>query len=137
MAAEANDSVLGYDALSRFLVRIDYPRGRLWLRRIDASVPWYGVPYQSVRDSGVLLVREGRGHRVVAVLPDSPAAELGLLANDVVLAESTEDARGLTLEQVLADVRAGRRVRVARFLNQAWIDVDLPDDPVLAPPPAD
>ncbi|MEN8181621.1 MAG: aspartyl protease family protein [Myxococcota bacterium] len=34
----STDSVVGYDLLSQFVVRIDYPRKRLWLRR-DAEVP--------------------------------------------------------------------------------------------------
>ena len=33
------DSVIGYDLLAQFLVRIDYPRRRLWLRREPAAPP--------------------------------------------------------------------------------------------------
>jgi predicted aspartyl protease len=33
------DCVLGYDLLSQFLVRIDYPRARIWLRRIASTLP--------------------------------------------------------------------------------------------------
>ena len=44
---EANDSVLGYDVISRFLVRIDYPRSRLWLRRQSEQVPYLGVDYHA------------------------------------------------------------------------------------------
>ena len=29
-----NDSVVGYDVLSLFVIRIDYPRKRLWLKRV-------------------------------------------------------------------------------------------------------
>ena len=31
------DSLIGYDLLAQFLVRIDYPRRRLWLRREPAA----------------------------------------------------------------------------------------------------
>jgi len=33
------DSMIGYDLLAQFLVRIDYPRRRLWLRREPAAPP--------------------------------------------------------------------------------------------------
>jgi predicted aspartyl protease len=35
----SGDSILGYDLLAQFLVRIDYPRQRLWLRRDPAAKP--------------------------------------------------------------------------------------------------
>lgn len=37
---------------------------------------------------------------------------------------------------VLSAIRAGQRVRVARKVNAAWLDLDLPDDPALQPEPA-
>ncbi len=33
------DSVIGYDLLAQFLVRIDYPRRRLWVRRVHTAPP--------------------------------------------------------------------------------------------------
>ena len=37
------DSVLGYDILASFVLRIDYPRQRLWLRRgPDREVTYWG-----------------------------------------------------------------------------------------------
>jgi len=41
----SSDSVLGYDTLSHFTVRIDYPRRRMWLRREDSRVTFKGVHY--------------------------------------------------------------------------------------------
>jgi hypothetical protein len=35
------DSVFGYDLLAQFLVRIDYPRQRIWLKRRTDAPPLY------------------------------------------------------------------------------------------------
>lgn len=43
------DSLIGYDLLAQFVVRIDYPRQRLWLRRVERGpVPLYGVPFEDL-----------------------------------------------------------------------------------------
>jgi hypothetical protein len=128
---EANDSVIGYDVISRFLVRIDYPRSRLWLRRQSEQVPFLGVDYRTTRDVGVALVPSDSNYTVSAVFPDTPASRLGLLAGDTLLKESAGTAERMSLEEVLAAIQAGKPVRVARRINDVWIDVDLPDDPLL------
>ena len=44
-----DDAVIGYDILSQFLVRIDYPRRRLWLkRRPDWRITFGGEPWTDV-----------------------------------------------------------------------------------------
>jgi predicted aspartyl protease len=133
LGGEANDSVIGYDLLSRFLVRIDYPNARLWLRRQSEQVVYFGVDYQSTRAAGVFLEPWQTDYYVTGVLPDTPAARLGLLAGDTLLKESAGNAEHRTLEEVLAAIRAGKPVRVARKMNDVWVDVDLPDDPLLHP----
>jgi predicted aspartyl protease len=131
LGGEANDSVIGYDLLSRFLVRIDYPHGRLWLRRLSEQVPYLGVDYQSTRAAGVFIQPWEQNFYVTGVLPDTPAARLGILPGDTLLKESTGITERRTLEEVLAAIRAGKPVRVARKMNDVWIDLDLPDDPAL------
>ena len=40
------DSAMGFDVLRQFVVRFDYPRQRLWLKRTgDARVTYLGVDY--------------------------------------------------------------------------------------------
>jgi predicted aspartyl protease len=131
LAGEASDSVIGYDLLSRFLVRIDYPRGRLWLQRRSERVPYLGLDYQSTRAVGVFIQPSARDFYVTGVLPDTPASRLGIRPGDTLLDESPGDAQRRTLEEVLAAIRDGKPVRVARKLNETWIDIDLPDDPAL------
>lgn len=131
LAGEANDSVIGYDVLSRFKVRIDYPHDRLWLQRLSDRVPYLGVDYQSTRAVGVFIQPSQRNFYVTGVLPDTPASRLGIRPGDMLLNESAGDAQRRTLEEVLAAIRDGKPVRVARMMNEVWIDIDLPDDPAL------
>ena len=63
----------------------------------------------------------------------TPAAKLGIAAGDWLPKESAGTADPMTLEEVLAAIKAGKPVRVARRMNDVWIDVDLPDDPLLHP----
>lgn len=45
------DSIVGFDLLAQFLMRIDYGRGRIWLRRRpDASITWGGEPWRGGPD---------------------------------------------------------------------------------------
>lgn len=131
LAGEADDSVIGYDLLSRFRVRIDYPRGRLWLRRVSDQVPYLGVDYQSTRAVGVFVQPSQRNFYVTGVLPDTPASRLGIRPGDMLLNESTGDAQRRTIDEILAAIREGKPVRVARMMNDVWIDIDLPDDAAL------
>jgi hypothetical protein len=75
----ANDSAIGYDVISEFLVRIDYPRSRLWLRlRTDAEPTYGGIGYAAQRRAGLLVWPTARGLAVAGVFPGSPAARLGV-----------------------------------------------------------
>ncbi len=130
--ASSSDSVIGNDLISRFLVRIDYPRKRIWLRRRSETVTFHGVDYAMMRETGAFLSISGKNYMVDAVMPDTPAARLGLQRGDALLREDTKDAHRITLEEALAAIRAGKPVRVARLMNDVWLDIDLPDDPATA-----
>lgn len=127
----SSNSAIGYDLISRFLVRIDYPRKRIWLRRTSERITYLGVDYPATREAGVLLVASGNGYSVMRVAADTSAAKLGIVAGDWLPMESAGSADRKTLEEILAAIRAGKPVRVARQINDVWIDVDLPDDPLL------
>ncbi len=110
----SSDSLLGYEVLSHFKVRIDYRRKRMWLRREDdAPLAWLGVPWSTTRRVGVLAAVGDGGVSVVGVLPDSPAAKLGLRAGDEI--EFHRDKpREAELEETLAAIERGERIRVVR-----------------------
>lgn len=124
--ASSTDSVIGYDLLSQFTVRIDYPRQRLWLqRRANAEMTYGGVPYAPQRRAGVLVYRNPQGLAVIGLFPDSPATRLGIRLGDVLVpfgGKKTADFESKTLEAVAA----GAEVTVARQRNGVWVDVALP-----------
>lgn len=110
----SSDSLLGYEVLSHFKVRLDYRRKRMWLRREDdAPLAWLGVRWSTARRVGVLAALGDGGLQVVGVFPDSPAAKLGLRAGDEV--EFHRDApREKELESVLGTIERGERLIVVR-----------------------
>lgn len=78
------DSILGFDLLAQFRVRIDYPRRRLWLqRRESVPVTFLGVDYGIYRDAGALLLPHPQGYRVLVVNEGSTAAAQGLAPGQV------------------------------------------------------
>ena len=73
------DSIVGYDLLSQFVVRVDYARRRLWLgRREGAPETFLGVDYDVYRKSGALLVPHSEGYQVLRVDEGSLAATRGV-----------------------------------------------------------
>ncbi len=122
----SSDSVIGYDVLAQFHVRIDYPRQRLWLRRLPSSrVTYAGVPYAEQRRAGVLVYPRKNGLYVNAVFPDSPAERLGLRAGDLVDRPASEPQAAFEA-RTLAAIADGQELTVARELNGVRVDVPLP-----------
>jgi predicted aspartyl protease len=123
--AGSTDSVIGYDILSQFTVRIDYPRQRLWLRRrSDAEVTYCGESYALQRRAGVLIYPMTHGLQVIGLFPDSAAVRLGLLPGDILLSPS-----GWTVgleSKMLETVATGGHVKVARQVDGASVEVSLP-----------
>jgi predicted aspartyl protease len=129
------DSILGYDVLAQFTVRLDYPNRRLWLRRNpDARMTFLGADYGAYRDAGTMLLRQEGGYAVGFVRADSPAARLGLRPGDMV------ETR-LTPAELSAAIRSGEVFTVAREQNGVRVDVALgplapePAPPAVAAPP--
>lgn len=123
----ADDSLVGYDVLSRYRVRIDYPRSRLWLkRRPGAESTLYGVPFEPARSAGILAQPTKDGLAVANVFPDSPAAKLGLAAGDVL--PRPPDAPETGFERaVLERIATGGPVTVRRPHEGVAVDVTLPE----------
>jgi len=72
------DAVIGYDVLAQFLVRIDYARERLWLRRRpDARVTLLGIDY-TYPETGALFLPHRKGYQVILVREGSAAQARGL-----------------------------------------------------------
>lgn len=91
--------VLGGDFLKRFTVVIDYSRHRVGLRASDARI---NTPMEFDM-SGLSLTSSGdsyRAYRVRAVIPDSPGAEAGITAGDVLVSIDDRAVEELTLAEI-------------------------------------
>jgi hypothetical protein len=107
--AGANDSVAGFDLVSMFTLRLDYPRGRLWGRRLpDARARLFGVEWSGIKQAGVLFVGGPERWVAQAVLPGSIAEAIGLRAGDAIELPAKPDA-------VLGAIAARRAVSVLRI----------------------
>ena len=132
--AGSSDSVIGYDVLQQFKLRLDYPRGRLWLeRRDDTRVTFLGANYESIRETGVYLGRApGNGWWVLSVIPGSPAERLGLQPGDVIVRRG-EELTTSDLEETIQRIEAGAEIAVARHQQAGkWLILTL-GRPDLAP----
>jgi hypothetical protein len=122
----STDSVLGYDVLAQFVVRLDYPRRRLWLRRPQGSpLTLFGVDYAAARKSGVLLVGSDP-LQAYLVFPGSPAERLGIRSGDVIV--SLEGDEPSDPESVLRAIGLGSSIVVQRQVAGEWEQVALANE---------
>jgi predicted aspartyl protease len=131
--ASSSDSVVGVDVLRQFRLRIDYARRRLWLQRTGDPGPTYlGLDYALTRRSGAFIGSFGGRYAVIGVLPDSPAARLGLRPGDWI----EPNARAVDLERSIRRIEAGEPLTVGRDSDEGWVEAILAPDgaPVPAPP---
>jgi predicted aspartyl protease len=118
--AGPGDSLLGYDLLAEFTVRLDYPQRRLWLApRPDVRRTLFGGDWNAYRAEGVLLLPSRRALVVGMLEPESAAARRGLRVGDRF--EGGRDAAA-----ILADLREGREVVVVRDVDGVGVDTVLP-----------
>ena len=98
---EANpdqDGIIGGELLRRFKVTLDYSRQQLMLE----PNTHFDEPIETDM-SGADIIAEGPGFkifRIRAVVPNSPAAEAGLVEGDVITAIDGRPAAGFTLDQI-------------------------------------
>jgi len=121
--AGRTNSVVGYDVLAEFVVRLDYRRGRMWLRRApDARRTFLGNDWALYRRHGVLLApvaNQPDAFQVTSVSPESPAAGRGLAVGDVL-----RDAA--SLERAIETLATEPVVRVLRRMeDDAWREHEL------------
>jgi hypothetical protein len=128
----STDSVLGYDLLAQFVLRLDYPRRRLWLRRQDgAPLTLFGVDYASARESGVLLVGSGRP-RAHLIFPGSAAERRGIQPGDAIV--SVEEDPAPDAASVVSAIAAGHAITVQRQVDGEWRQVALENEATGLPP---
>jgi len=116
------DSVVGYDLLAQFVVRIDYPRQRLWLKQAaETRSTWMGRPWSEVERVGAHLApnREPKGYRVELLLPGGVADRRELRTGDFL--PSAESA-----EEIAARIERGEALRVIRPGRKVDREFELP-----------
>jgi len=123
-----NDSMIGYDVLAPFLIRIDYARKRLWLKRLKTEpIRFYGADFGLAKQTGAFMNAQPNGHFVWAVLPGSPAHKLGVRTGDIIV--SSENEKAPPPDEVLRRILEGKELQVARKQGELWVDTVLPEEP--------
>jgi predicted aspartyl protease len=130
-AAGTGDSLLGMDLISRFRVRIDYPRKRLWLARETGIPTFLGIEYVAAREAGAFMQAHRDGYAVRSVSAGGPAAQRGLQPGDWIARAD----RWPTPESLLRAVKSGAPITVKRRAgDDEWQEVELTGF-AAAPPP--
>ena len=124
-----NDSVIGYDVLAPFVIRIDYPHKRLWLRRVHSDpIRFYGADYDAREADRRVHEPESRPATGSGrSSPGSPAAKLGVRVGDVIV--SSENNKAPPPDEVLHRILEGKELQVARKQGELWVDTVLPEEP--------
>jgi hypothetical protein len=123
-----NDSMIGYDVLAPFVIRIDYARKRLWLKRTQKEpIRFYGADYGLAKQTGAFMSPVPGGYVVWAVTAGSPAAKIGVRTGDVIVSSETEKAP--PPDEVLRRILEGKELQVARKQGELWVDTVLPEEP--------
>jgi hypothetical protein len=120
-----NDSAIGYDVLRPFVLRIDYARKRIWLRRTgDLAVTFYGADYLIGKQIGALLTPYGNAVYVNLLTQTGPAATYGLRDGDAIVSPAGE--KRPTVADIAAKITAREELTVARRDGEVVVDTILP-----------
>jgi predicted aspartyl protease len=126
-----NDSTIGYDVLAPFVIRIDYARKRLWLRRVESGpIRFNGADYGLAKQTGAFMTTLPGAHLVWAVTAGSPAAKLGVRVGDMIVSSESVEDRALAPDEVLRRILEGKELLVARKQGEVWMDTLLPEEPL-------
>jgi hypothetical protein len=129
-----SESVIGYELLSSFVLRIDYPHRRLWLRRSgEPSARVFGMDYGELRRSGVLLASQLGWYQIVHVFPGSLAEQRGLRADDRI-ERVGRNPGGLTEQRILRGISEGQAISVGRRIEGEQQLVTIEETPRASEP---
>ncbi len=128
--ATRDQSVLGYDSLQQFTMRIDYKRKRVWLRREEGPGTRGEGPGDLLHEAGVMVTPSGNDQYFVDwVAPDSPAHSLGLKRGDYLSARRAGEV--LAAEAIAGGIIDGTPTRITRRAARGegeWVELVLSKD---------
>lgn len=113
------NGLLGNQVLKRFRVVIDYPMGILYLKRNRR----YKSKFEFDK-SGLIVVAAGKNltnYYVTKVLPNSPAAEAGIIRGDRIIKINGTDTWLMNLESILNRLKrkTGKKIKLTIRRNNA------------------
>jgi hypothetical protein len=124
--ALGNDSVVGYDVLRPFVLRIDYAGRRIWLKRTgDPRVTFFGADYATSKRIGAYLVPQRDALYLYRVGPGGVAAKYGLRDGDAIVPAAGEKPLGV--DEAAARIESRGELTVARQQGDVWVDLVLPE----------
>ncbi len=111
------EGLIGAELLNRFTVIFDYHKQKLYLKPNRK----YNRRFQQDK-SGLVILAAGaylRNYIIQKVLPDSPAAEAGILPNDEIIRINLQGSRAITLQQLtrMLQGKSGKRIRMIVYRN--------------------
>jgi len=113
------DGVIGGPILRRFIVTLDYPHDRIWLKP-------NGLPAPGEYDrSGLWLNRAEDGFAVMSINADSPAAKVGFQTGDHVLAVDGQKAGSLELSDLRERLKGPSGTQIRFTLSRDAKPFDL------------
>jgi len=120
-------AVLGYDVLAQFLVRIDYKKRRVLLRRNpEAVMAFGGIPWADFQRTGIAWIElEGGRSEAVWVIEGSAGARLGVRPGDQIGAGQLERL-GIGPEALASHIAGGGGLVVTRGRDGGAVEVALP-----------
>lgn len=93
--------IVGNGALKRYVVTLDFPGKRLFLKRYETAP----ADLDTYDRSGMRIETESAGFRLVSVAAGTPAAEAGLHPGDVIVAVDGRPASVITLPGLRDELR--------------------------------
>src|SRR5262245_12843313 len=125
-----DNSVIGYDLLAPFVLRLDYPKQRLWLRRVSQEPPGFAsADVAAYRSAGVFLLEKESRYLAWVVHPEGVAARRGVRPGDWLA--------GTDAQAIAAALREGKELTVIRQIDGIGVDTVLeavaPSSAVSAP----
>lgn len=113
------NSVIGYDMLAPFVLRLDYGNQRLWLRRVTQDpIRFSGADVAAFREVGAMLIPKDNRFHAWIVRPDGIAAQRGLHPGGWI--------EGMTsAEAIVKALREGEDLTLVRTTDGVGVDTVL------------